>query len=126
MHARGNLDRAVPFIILSSLAVLGCSPSTIMSSPQYPAPPPSYQPGPAPKAYRDNDAAEPLLGSPRSPAGPSNGIYNQPDDDIPDDFKYGTTVQDSSTEVRAAFVRKVYSILCKSIVAFVCGFAVEC
>lgn len=86
---------------------------------QYPAPPPSYQAaGPAPnKPYRDNDASSPLLGSPRSqPAqGPSggNGFYDQPaEGDLPDDFKYGTTVSESSPEIRNAFVRKVYTILC--------------
>jgi hypothetical protein len=54
---------------------------------QYPAPPPSYGSGPAPKSYRDDDATSPLLGA-RSEAGPSNGIYNQPaEGDLPDDFK---------------------------------------
>ena len=108
---------------------------------QYPAPPPSYGSSPQ-KPYRDDEAASPLLGT-RSQAGPSNGIYDQPvEGDLPDDFKvsanwytfsisligervvwyccsgniqYGTTVSDSSPEIRNAFVRKVYSILCESI-----------
>ncbi|KAJ1980497.1 hypothetical protein H4R33_005462 [Dimargaris cristalligena] len=33
------------------------------------------------------------------------------DDDLPDDFKYGTTVSQCDREVRFAFLRKVYSIL---------------
>jgi hypothetical protein len=83
---------------------------------QYPAPPPSYGSGPAPKPYRD-DALDPLLG-PRSSAGPSSGFYDQPaEGDVPDDFKYGTTVSESSPEVRNAFVRKVYSILFCQILA---------
>ncbi|KAF7975879.1 hypothetical protein HWV62_8281 [Athelia sp. TMB] len=80
-----------------------------MSYTSYPAPPPGYGSGPTPKPYRD-DASSPLLGSPR--AGTSNAIFDQPEEgDLPDDFKYGTTVSDSSPEIRQAFVRKVYSIL---------------
>ena len=88
---------------------------------QYPAPPPTYQAtGPAPnnKLRRDYDTSSPLLGSPRSqsaqsPSGGSNGFYDQPaEGDLPDDFKYGTTVSESSPEIRNAFVRKVYTILC--------------
>jgi len=94
---------------------MGDCDASIMS--QYPAPPPSYGSGPAPKPYRD-DASEPLLGSPGSPAGPSNGFYDQPaEGDLPDDFKYGTTVSESSPEIRNAFVRKVYSILFCQILA---------
>lgn len=37
---------------------------------------------------------------------------NQPaDDDLPDDFKVGVAVIDCDTEIRLAFIRKVYSIL---------------
>ncbi len=53
----------------------------------YPNPPPSYQTDrPGAKRYGSTEeAAEPLLGSPR--AGPSAGaIYDQPTD-LPDDFK---------------------------------------
>jgi hypothetical protein len=85
---------------------------------QYPAPPPFYGSGPAPKPYRDDDPFFFLLGSPRSQAGPSSGIYDQPaEGDLPDDFKYGTNVSDSSPEIRNAFVRKVYSILFCQILA---------
>lgn len=81
---------------------------------RYPAPPPSYGSSPAQKPYRD-DASDPLLGNPRSPAGPSNGFYDQPaEGDLPEDFKYGTSVSECSQEVRSAFVRKVYTILCRS------------
>lgn len=54
----------------------------------YPAPPPSYNAGNGAKHYHSTDEARsPLLGgSPR--AGPSaGGYYDQPDGDIPDDFK---------------------------------------
>ncbi|KAH7920151.1 hypothetical protein BV22DRAFT_1021777 [Leucogyrophana mollusca] len=89
-----------------------------MSSSQYPVPPPSYQgagPSNKPTYAREDDAAEPLLGRSRSPGG---GIYDQPaQGDLPDDFKYGVTVSESSPEVRNAFVRKVYTILFCQILA---------
>ncbi|KAI0916405.1 hypothetical protein AcW1_008863 [Taiwanofungus camphoratus] len=86
-----------------------------MSTSNYTTAPPAYQGSPAKLSAipPDEGAAQPLLGSPRS--GPSvgpGGIYDQPaSDDVPDDFKYGTTVSESSLEIRNAFVRKVYSIL---------------
>ncbi|TCD62032.1 hypothetical protein EIP91_007550 [Steccherinum ochraceum] len=82
----------------------------------YTTAPPSYQAVSPTKAARDVEAAEPLL-SPR--AGPSGGAYfDQPSaDDLPDDFKYGTSVADSAPEIRQAFVRKVYSILFVQILA---------
>ncbi|KLO16894.1 hypothetical protein SCHPADRAFT_913862 [Schizopora paradoxa] len=77
----------------------------------YTVPPPSYRDEPSPtKPYATtNGAASPLLGNP----GPSSGgaIYDQPDGDLPDDFKYGVSVTESAPEIRQAFVRKVYSIL---------------
>ncbi|KIJ68051.1 hypothetical protein HYDPIDRAFT_83929 [Hydnomerulius pinastri MD-312] len=88
-----------------------------MSSSQYPVPPPVYQPsGSSSKpTFARDDASEPLLGRSRSPGG---GIYDQPEQgDLPDDFKYGVTVSESSPEVRMAFVRKVYTILFCQILA---------
>ena len=109
----------------------GC-PRSAMSN--YPQPPPSYSPTkPAYGSTEDN--REPLLGGRFSPEpGPSaGGIYNQPRlGDVPDDFKvscrtcpfgyssayklngvqYGVSVSESSLEIRNAFVRKVYTILC--------------
>ncbi|KAL0956656.1 hypothetical protein HGRIS_002788 [Hohenbuehelia grisea] len=80
----------------------------------YTVPPPSYgASGSSPKPnYQREEASEPLLGP-----SPGNAIFDQPDDDLPDDFKYGTTVSDSAPEIRAAFVRKVYSILFCQILA---------
>ncbi|THH07819.1 hypothetical protein EW145_g3120 [Phellinidium pouzarii] len=82
----------------------------------YPTPPPSYQVN---KSYSSTDeAAQPLLASPK--AGPSVGagaIYDQPVDDVPDDFKYGVSVSESSPEIKNAFVRKIYSILLCQILA---------
>ncbi|KZS93931.1 UPF0005-domain-containing protein [Sistotremastrum niveocremeum HHB9708] len=86
--------------------------------------PPAYQS----KTYGTNDsaAADPLLGR----AGPSNGIYNQPDPgDLPDDFKvglflvlYGVNVTESAPEIRNAFVRKVYTILfCQILLTTIVG-----
>lgn len=89
-----------------------------MSSSYNPAPPPAYQAtGSSRKPLIDPefDAAEPLLGRARSPGG---GFYDQPEQgDVPDDFKYGVTVSESSAEVRGAFVRKVYTILFCQILA---------
>ncbi|OCH87039.1 UPF0005-domain-containing protein [Obba rivulosa] len=87
----------------------------------YPQAPPPYQGVPSKLAAvpPEDDAAQPLLGSPR--AGPSTGrggIYDEPAlDDVPDDFKYGTSVYDSALEIRQAFVRKVYTILFFQILA---------
>ncbi|KAI0314285.1 UPF0005-domain-containing protein [Amylostereum chailletii] len=88
----------------------------------YPVPPPSYgSTTPSPKDTHFNESAEPLLASQRVyEAGPSsgNGIYDQPaPGDLPDDFKYGVTVSDSSPEIRNMFVRKVYTILFCQILA---------
>jgi len=90
----------------------------------YPQPPPQYS---STKSTQNNEAAEPLLGRSTSPRpGPSHGggaFYDQPAfGDVPDDFKYGTTVNESSLEIRNAFVRKVYSILFFQILA-TCIFA---
>ncbi|EGO25500.1 hypothetical protein SERLADRAFT_465769 [Serpula lacrymans var. lacrymans S7.9] len=91
-----------------------------MSSSQYPVPPPSYGPSGSSNNNKSrysprDDAAEPLLGRTRSPGG---GIYDQPaEGELPDDFKYGVTVSESSAEVRNAFVRKVYTILFCQILA---------
>ncbi|KAH9948662.1 UPF0005-domain-containing protein [Amylocystis lapponica] len=79
------------------------------------APPPYQAPSPSKPAFGEDGSSTPLL-SPR--AGPSNAIFDQPAaDDIPDDFKYGTTVSDSAPEIRSAFVRKVYTILFCQILA---------
>jgi len=63
----------------------------------------------------DNDDHEPLLGSSSNQSG---GIHNQPAyGELPDDFKYGVSVSESAPEIRAAFVRKVYTILLAQIAA---------
>ncbi|KAG2054866.1 UPF0005-domain-containing protein [Suillus hirtellus] len=89
-----------------------------MSSSQYPVPPPSYLPSGSsnkPTSVSDDNVHSPLLGRSRSPGG---GIYDQPQQgDLPDDFKYGVTVSESSPDVRSAFVRKVYTILFCQILA---------
>ncbi|KAJ7072176.1 UPF0005-domain-containing protein [Mycena amicta] len=79
----------------------------------YPQPPPSYGAAPKPR----DEVSEPLLSSSSRSA---NAIFDQADsDDVPDDFKYGSTVSDSAPEIRRAFVRKVYSILLCQILATV-------
>jgi len=77
----------------------------------YPVPPPAYGPGATqqnPKYQSVDESHEPLLAS----SSRGGGIYDQPDQrDLPDDFKYGVSVSESSPEIRNAFIRKVYSIL---------------
>ncbi|KAF7782226.1 hypothetical protein Agabi119p4_1602 [Agaricus bisporus var. burnettii] len=81
----------------------------------YPVPPPSY--GTTNAQQAEDDHGEPLLAN-SSRAAAGGGIYNQPAaGDIPDDFKYGVSVSESSIEIRNAFVRKVYAILLCQIAA---------
>ncbi|THU96759.1 UPF0005-domain-containing protein [Dendrothele bispora CBS 962.96] len=81
----------------------------------YPIPPPSYgSTQPKNNTYRD-DAHDPLLGSSSRGGG---AYFDQPEaGDVPDDFKYGVTVSESSAEIRSAFIRKVYTILFCQILA---------
>jgi hypothetical protein len=83
---------------------------------QYPIPPPSYgSTSPSPKSPNP-----PIYSgiSYHDEPGSSAGIYNQPaPGDLPDDFKYGVSVTESSIEIRLAFVRKVYTILLTQILA---------
>jgi len=82
---------------------------------QYPVPPPSYgSAGSTPKPHdNQTEQREPFLG-----ASSSGGYYNQPaQGDLPDDFKYGVSVSESSPEIRNAFIRKVYTILLCQILA---------
>ncbi|KAJ7780501.1 glutamate binding protein [Mycena maculata] len=83
---------------------------------EYPVPPPSYGASTTHKPTTRDDTREPLLGS----SSQGGGIFDQPEaGDVPDDFKYGTTVSESAPEIRRAFVRKVYSILLSQIFATV-------
>jgi FtsH-binding integral membrane protein len=89
---------------------------------QYPVSPPSYgsagATGPKPnnKYFDEREGQGPLLGS--SSRDGAGGFYDQPaHGDVPDDFKYGVTVSDSSPEIRNAFIRKVYTILFCQILA---------
>ncbi|KAH9961273.1 UPF0005-domain-containing protein [Russula dissimulans] len=83
---------------------------------QYPVPPPSYgSTSPSPKSPNSQIYS---ATSYHDEPGPSAGIYNQPaPGDLPDDFKYGVSVTESSIEIRLAFVRKVYTILFAQILA---------
>ncbi|KAL1734697.1 inhibitor of apoptosis-promoting Bax1-domain-containing protein [Schizophyllum commune] len=67
---------------------------------QYPQQsPPSYG-ATSPTKPSSDEARDPLLGM-------RGAIYDQPAfGDLPDDFKYGTTVSESAPEIRRAFVRK--------------------
>ena len=104
----------------------------------YPQPPPSYSSS-KPSYGSTKDSRDPLLSDRRSPepGTSAGGIYNQPRfGDVPDDFKvscpkyslvcipaslldpqYGVSVNESSPEIRNAFVRKVYTILCTLILS---------
>ncbi|KAJ6561001.1 glutamate binding protein [Mycena sp. CBHHK59/15] len=80
---------------------------------QYPVPPPSYSDEETPLV--DISETEPLIDN-----NTAGRIFDQPEaDDVPDDFKYGTTVSDSAPEIRKAFIRKVYTILLSQILATV-------
>ncbi|KAJ3576755.1 hypothetical protein NP233_g198 [Leucocoprinus birnbaumii] len=80
----------------------------------YPVPPPSY--GTNDGRRGANESQEPLLAE--SSRGNFGGFYDQPaSGELPDDFKYGVSVSESSQEIRNAFVRKVYTILLCQIVA---------
>jgi hypothetical protein len=85
----------------------------------YPVPPPAYGPAAPQKTsnyHSADESSEPLLAS--SSRGGAGGIYDQPDErDLPDDFKYGVSVSESSPEIRNAFIRKVYTILLCQIAA---------
>jgi FtsH-binding integral membrane protein len=64
------------------------------------------------KGKQSFDAADAALISQSAMAGSSrNAWMDQPDDDIPDDFKVGVNVSDCDEEIRRAFLRKVYAIL---------------
>ncbi|KAF9010601.1 UPF0005-domain-containing protein [Cyathus striatus] len=88
---------------------------------QYPVPPPAYNTSrsPSPKNYHSTeDARSPLLGNSAQASSSAGGIFDQPaHGDLPDDFKYGVSVSESSLEIRQAFVRKVYTILLSQILA---------
>ncbi|KAJ7209413.1 UPF0005-domain-containing protein [Mycena rebaudengoi] len=82
---------------------------------QYPVPPPSYgaQESTPLVDTSHRSESEPLLGG-------SGSISDQPDTgDVPDDFKYGTTVSDCAPQIRKAFIRKVYTILLSQIIVTV-------
>ncbi|WVQ94937.1 hypothetical protein IAU59_002026 [Kwoniella sp. CBS 9459] len=95
------------------------------SPPRYtdnPAPAPQAAPLPAKKNYgatpADAPATEPLLAA---QAGSSRNAWMDEGspDDLPDDFKVGVNVIDCDTEIRLAFIRKVYSILLVQVLATV-------
>ncbi|KAK4054620.1 mitosis inhibitor protein kinase swe1 [Microbotryomycetes sp. JL221] len=105
-----------------------------MSSGGYTVDPPTYQAPGAKKAYGATQSSsnapdnEPLLASNNEPwaSGSSHPRNEWPDEadagDVPDDFKIGVTVSQSSIEVRQQFVRKVYGVLfCQILLTAVVG-----
>jgi FtsH-binding integral membrane protein len=101
----------------------------------YPLPPPGYSPDvPSPSAHKSgygtqggvSEVNEPLLGEASSSAagaaagarrgrfwGGEEGAWqgDHSEGDIPDDFKYSTSVSSCTADIKNAFIRKVYSIL---------------
>ncbi|KAK9454435.1 inhibitor of apoptosis-promoting Bax1-domain-containing protein [Dipodascopsis uninucleata] len=65
------------------------------ASPEYTSAPPSY-------SATENPLLEPVNGT---------GAEGAPDSDLPDDFKYSTSVSQCTISIRHAFIRKVYTIL---------------
>ncbi|KAJ7264045.1 glutamate binding protein [Mycena haematopus] len=91
---------------------------------QYPVPPPSY----GTTHHKGSPESTPLLDTSRAretepllaDSSNHNSGFDQLDtNDLPEDFKYGTTVSDSSPQIRKAFIRKVYSILLSQTLATV-------
>lgn len=76
-------------------------------STSYTQAPPSYQADTA--AAVDDDQARLFGGVPR---GSQDG-----EGDIPDDFKFGGSVAEATTDIRNQFVRKVYTILTVQLLA---------
>lgn len=76
-----------------------------MSAPY--AAPPSY----APKGYQavpQHDTPAPSYGAASTDAGAGAAPRDVEQEGDPDDFKFGVTVEQSSPEIRAMFLRKVY------------------
>ncbi|KAK9378975.1 inhibitor of apoptosis-promoting Bax1-domain-containing protein [Kockiozyma suomiensis] len=79
-----------------------------MASNAYSTAPPSYSA--APPSYEGTQNV-PLLDAPHGSLPPRSETDGVADSDLPDDFKYSTSVSQCSISVRHAFVRKVYTIL---------------
>lgn len=102
---------------IATVTLIFYTPTIMSTSP----PPPHYNDIPSKdvkhptKSYgatpQDTSASEPLLGGQGQAGSSRNAWMDQSDDDIPDDFKVGVAVIDCGTEIRMAFIRKVYSIL---------------
>ncbi|WWC72252.1 uncharacterized protein I206_106214 [Kwoniella pini CBS 10737] len=92
-----------------------------MSSPPRYTDNPQAAPLPAKKSYgatpNDAEASQPLLAAAQASTSAQSGLGRNAwmdegsPDDLPDDFKVGVNVIDCDTEIRLAFIRKVYSIL---------------
>ncbi|SOV06407.1 related to BXI1 - protein involved in apoptosis [Ustilago sp. UG-2017a] len=79
-----------------------------MSS-NYPAAPPSYAPKGGYQPIPQHDA--PSYGAAETSAGVGAAPRDVDQEGDPDDFKFGVTVEQSSPEIRAMFLRKVYTTL---------------
>ncbi|KAK9479826.1 inhibitor of apoptosis-promoting Bax1-domain-containing protein [Lipomyces japonicus] len=78
----------------------------------YTAPPPSYQTAATSYHATDSASRSPLLQPDGSAPSRGQAAEGQaPDSDLPDDFKYSTSISQCSISIRNAFVRKVYTIL---------------
>lgn len=75
-----------------------------MSS-NYSTAPPGYAPSKGYAPVPQHDAQAPSYGA-ADPTAPRDA-----EEEDPDDFKYGVTVEQSSPEIRTMFLRKVYSVL---------------
>ncbi|KAK9451870.1 inhibitor of apoptosis-promoting Bax1-domain-containing protein [Limtongia smithiae] len=75
----------------------------------YTAAPPAYDDAAA--DYHATDNPSPLLTPHGAPSRGEASAGQAPDSDLPDDFKYSTSVAACSVSVRNMFARKVYTIL---------------
>ncbi|KAJ9653797.1 hypothetical protein H2198_007086 [Neophaeococcomyces mojaviensis] len=74
-----------------------------------------YQPAPQRDSFEEQPSysqAPPLYQPGSNPADADYGSTRRSEDDnVPDDFKYGTTVSEATLDIRMQFIRKVYTIL---------------
>jgi hypothetical protein len=75
----------------------------------YPAAPPSYSAPNTNKKYNANESNEPLLNPALASSSNPNAYYEQGGGVT--DFEYGVSVWESSSQIKHAFIQKVYSIL---------------
>jgi protein lifeguard len=73
-----------------------------------------YQPAPQRDSFEENHYSQPppaYQAEDATQAALLSGTPRGEDDNVPDDFKFGSSVAEASLDIRMQFVRKVYAIL---------------